>query len=282
MSGEPDPLYVIARTVLLDTIEALGAQRDAIILIGAQAIYMHTGSIEFAVAEYTTDADVAIDPGLLRSEPEIASALIAAGFTRRERVGAWVITKQINGIPVEVEVDLMVPQAVSGPGKRAARLPGHTAHSARKARGLEAVLVDKALKIVGAIDASDPRAFPIFVAGPAGLMVTKLHKIRERLSERRRSRLNDKDALDVLRLLQAVPTAELARMFRRLLNAQMAGDVTSEAIEALEELFLEARRPGAQMAEQAAAGLVAEGQIAQSCAILTRDLLSALGQASAE
>jgi hypothetical protein len=124
MPGEPEPLYVAARTVLLDTLEALGAQRDAVILIGAQAIYLHTGSVEFAVAEYTTDADVAIDPELLHDEPEIESALTAAGFSRAERVGAWVITKQVDGAPVNIEVDLMVPEAVSGPGRRAARLPG--------------------------------------------------------------------------------------------------------------------------------------------------------------
>jgi hypothetical protein len=35
----PDPLYVWARAALLDAVEALGAHRDAIVLVGAQAIY---------------------------------------------------------------------------------------------------------------------------------------------------------------------------------------------------------------------------------------------------
>lgn len=35
-------------------------KRKAVILIGAQAIYLHAGSIELAVAEYATDADIAI------------------------------------------------------------------------------------------------------------------------------------------------------------------------------------------------------------------------------
>lgn len=43
MSGEPDPQYVAARAVLLDALEALGPQRDAVIVVGAQAIYLHTG-----------------------------------------------------------------------------------------------------------------------------------------------------------------------------------------------------------------------------------------------
>jgi hypothetical protein len=51
MPGELDPLYVAARRVLLDALEALGVQRDAVILVGAQAIYLYTGSIEFAIAE---------------------------------------------------------------------------------------------------------------------------------------------------------------------------------------------------------------------------------------
>ena len=55
MSGEPDPQYVVARGVLLDALEALGAQRPAVIPVGAQAIYRHTGAIDLAVAEFTTD-----------------------------------------------------------------------------------------------------------------------------------------------------------------------------------------------------------------------------------
>jgi len=34
---------VIARRVLLDALEALGEHRDPTILVGAQAIYLHTG-----------------------------------------------------------------------------------------------------------------------------------------------------------------------------------------------------------------------------------------------
>jgi heptaprenylglyceryl phosphate synthase len=47
---EYDPLYVGARTVLLDALEALGSQRDAIIVVGAQAVYMRTGDSVIAIA----------------------------------------------------------------------------------------------------------------------------------------------------------------------------------------------------------------------------------------
>lgn len=40
--GDAD-LLVAARRALLDTLEALRAHQDALVLIGAQAIYLHTG-----------------------------------------------------------------------------------------------------------------------------------------------------------------------------------------------------------------------------------------------
>lgn len=62
MPGEPDPLYVRARAALLDATDALAEQIDALVLVGAQAIYLHTGDAQLAVAEYTTDADFTIGP----------------------------------------------------------------------------------------------------------------------------------------------------------------------------------------------------------------------------
>jgi hypothetical protein len=41
------------------------AHSRVVVVVGAQAIYLHTGAIELAVAEYTTDADITIDPALL-------------------------------------------------------------------------------------------------------------------------------------------------------------------------------------------------------------------------
>lgn len=86
-----DELYVIARRVLLDVLEALGPHRDATILVGAQAIYLHTGDAELAVAEYTTDADLALDPDSLNEIPPLEQALEAGGFTHMgsRGVGVW-------------------------------------------------------------------------------------------------------------------------------------------------------------------------------------------------
>jgi hypothetical protein len=48
--------------------------------VGAQAIYLHTGDVDLGVAEYTTDADLALDPDLLAEIPPLEQALESAGF----------------------------------------------------------------------------------------------------------------------------------------------------------------------------------------------------------
>ena len=54
MDPEPlDPRYVQARRVLLDALFALAPYGAAIIVAGAQAIYLHTGDADFAIAPFT-------------------------------------------------------------------------------------------------------------------------------------------------------------------------------------------------------------------------------------
>lgn len=276
MSGKPDPYYVAAREVLLDALEALGPQLPAVILVGAQAVYFHTGAIDLAVAEFTTDADLALDPALLNERPEIASALQEAGFYPGNRIGAWVTERRIEGVDAQVEVDLMVPEAVGGAGRRAARLTGHARETARKARGLEASLLDKSPEFIGALDAIDSRRFTVQIAGPTALLISKLHKINDRRLEGRVSRLDDKDALDILRLLRAVPTATFAARFLSLRATPPADVVTSEAFHLLDELFSGARSTGCLMAARAAGVLVDPDEISASASALASDLLHAL------
>ena len=277
MPGAPDPRYVLARTVLLDALEALGGQRSAVIVVGAQAVYLHTGALDLAVPELTIDADITLDPALLHETPEIEGALLGAGFERGEHVGTWIASRSVSGVPARVEVDLMVPDAVGGPGRRAARLPGHAKEVARKARGLEAALIDKSVTTIRSLEPSDPRALDVAIAGPAALLIAKLHKIAERIAERQRRRLEDKDALDVLRLLQATATDPLAATVRTLLRAEVSGEVTREALGLLGEHFADARAAGSQMAVRAVGVLIPGELVAASCAALASDLLRALG-----
>lgn len=118
----------MARTGLLDALEALESHIDALVIVGAQAVYLHTGATEIALAEFTTDGDVAIDPDLLSSDPLIEEAMRAAGFTpdpRSSAIGSWIS-------PRGVFVDLMVPEAVAGTGRRGVRLPPHDSKAMRR------------------------------------------------------------------------------------------------------------------------------------------------------
>src|SRR3989442_12824873 len=105
MPGVLDPQYVVARSVLLDALEALGDQREAVILVGAQAIYLHAGAVDLAVPELTIDADLTIDPALLRESPELESAMHSGHFERGNRVGTWHVYREIAGVRTRVEVD---------------------------------------------------------------------------------------------------------------------------------------------------------------------------------
>lgn len=277
MRGAPDPLYVAARCVLLNALDALGQHRHALILVGAQAVYLHTGEADLAIAPYTTDGDIAIDPALLGPDPRIEQALEGANFTPdTSTVGIWRTTVEVDGHPRSVEVDLLVPGAVGGPGRRGARIPPHSARAARKVTGLEGVLIDKEPRIIAALDTLDSRRIEIAVAGPAALIVAKVHKIRDREADT--SRLQDKDALDVFRLLRAVPTDELVSRFERLRANPKTAPVATEAVDQVTRLFGSPRAQGCVMAVRAA-GPTEDGRIlASSLATLADDLLQGIGR----
>lgn len=266
MTGEPDPLYVRAREVLLDALEALGPHRGSIILVGAQAIYLHTGEADLAVAPFTTDADVVLDPHGLGESPTLGDLLEGAGFTPAGQPGQWVKDS--------VRLDLMVPEAVAGPGRRGARLVGHGSRAARKARGLEGALVDHELRPVGSL-AHGTRRVEVAVAGPAGLLVSKLHKLAERVGEP--GRLKDKDALDVLRLLHTVPVALLAGRIALLQQDARSAAVTNEALGLLARLFGRTDSPGSALAARAVEGLEDPDTVRASCAALVEELRAAIG-----
>lgn len=262
--------YVRARQTLLDALAALGPQRAAVVLCGAQAVYMHVGEDEFAISPFTSDADIMLSRADLLDEPVLRDAMEQGGFRLDVVPGIW---RSAEGI----EVDLLVPEAQGGAGRRSAKLgPPHGNEVARKVRGLEAALVDNMVMHVTSLDPSDPRAFDVRVAGPAALVVSKLHKIHDRTSQAS-DRISDKDALDFLRILRAVQTDELGKEFVHLLQSELSGAVTVEAISLIRELFSEPNAVGTIMAVRATHLLEDPDFIAQSCVTLARALLQALG-----
>ena len=265
MSGDPDPLYISARTALLDAADALAEQLDALVLVGAQAIYLQSGHAEFGAAEHTTDADFCVSPAALTDAPLLPGLLKARGFSPGEHPGAW---SSPDGIPV----DLMVPEALAGPGSRGARLGPHGKRAARRAKGLEGALVDRWPITIPSLHPEVERSVEMLVAGPAALLVAKTHKIAERIGAA--DRVRDKDALDVLRLLQATETATLAVGLARLADDQLSRAVTAEAVAHLAPLFGNPQAPGIGMAVRAGRLNAEADVISASFTALVCDLLT--------
>jgi hypothetical protein len=195
MANTLDQHYVIARKALLDVLEALGVHKDSVILVGAQAVYIHTGEAEFAISPFTYDADLALDPRNLADKPIMTEVMRSAGFVPTEQPGLY---KKCDGS----QVDLLVPDALGGAGRRGARLGPHGNRAAMKVRGIEGALVDHKLKNISSLEKKDQRSHRIKVAGPAA------HgKLR---------RQDDKDAFDIYRILRAIDTHTLAAKLGQL------------------------------------------------------------------
>jgi hypothetical protein len=271
---ETDELTVQSRTALLDALEALADHRDSIVLIGAHAIYLHTESLHVALAAATKDSDLAIDARQLRDAPLIQAAMSSAGFEldpEKNQPGAWI---NAQGIPV----DLMVPELLAGPGsknQRGARLPPHDKKSMRRARGLEASVVDYQMMKVRSLDPADTRTLEVRVAGRAALLIAKLHKLGERADDP--DRLVDKDAHDVYRLLADTQTSTMAAYLISLMAHDLCGEVTVAALQYLEDLFAAGHEAtGSNMAGRAESAVGEPETVSRSVAILAKDLLEEL------
>lgn len=265
------PEYVAARRVLLDALVALEGHLDNLVLVGAQAVYHHSGAADLNVPLMTTDADLAVNTHELADAPEIGGLMRAAGFTAGSNPGHWVAVS-------DVSVDLMVAPYQAGTTKasaRAARIAPHEKSTARIAPGLEPALLDNEIVTMAALEPGDARKCDLRVAGPAALLTAKAIKIGERLGQagRQPDRLREKDALDAFRLFQAIEVPDLMRGFTKHREGEYAAAATEQALGCFRE---HGSTPQGRLAQLAASASQGDPTVAPAFAALVNELLTAV------
>jgi len=136
-------------------------------------------------------------------------------------------------------IDLIVPEAFAGgSGRRDARLPGANERAARRTPGLEAAIYDNDEIEVAMFDGSS--RVNAYVAGHTALLISKLHKLGERLTDR--SRLKGKDVSDVFRLLRAARRGEVVSKLAELRTEPVVAPTIVTARNYLGQLFIDDNR----------------------------------------
>lgn len=276
---DPDALAVTARRVLLDALDALEAHRDALIVVGAQAVHLRAQADPLPGATHTSDGDLGLDPRGLADDPQLEEAMRKAGFelkakgpqgTRRQP-GIWERTELVAGVPAPVCVDLLVPAGLAGRKGNGANVAGHGRWAAHQVPGLEPVLVDNdPMTVTSHTPDTDPRRIPVKVAGPAALLCSKATKIAERLATP--DRLRDKDAGDILQLMVATDPDDAAARCTRILDHPDSADAARTGLAHLRTLFAAPRSPGVEMAVAALAGSMPAARIRATATAFTAEL----------
>lgn len=258
MTGESRIEYVEARRVLLDALGALREHLNAVVLVGAQAVYLRTEGRLVGYQAFTTDADVVLDPTRLGEEPALGEAMAGAGFVLTDEPGIWESRFTRPGVSEEivVPVDLIFPTELAGTaGRRSARLPGqHGKATARKSDGLVGAVVDNSPLLVRSLEAGDDREVVVNVAGFGALFISKAFKLGERLE--RPDRLLAKDAGDVYRIFDAASSEELAASLSVTAQDDRSSKATEDALRFGGQLFTSASSTGVQLAVEALRGAV--------------------------
>lgn len=261
--------YAMARKVLLDCLELLSEQSDALVLVGAQALYLQTPALDSGLPAYTTDGDLAIDPELLSTNPDLAGLLENAGFRPHTSPGTWFS-------PEGVAIDLMVPSGALPPSsRRTAPLDGQGTSTARRTPGLELALVDHRAIAIPALDTADRRQFTVKVAGAAALLVAKLAKLEERIAGPRVDRILAKDASDILRLLRYLDARAIGSRLQTLADAGHAPELIRASMRFLTEQTAARRSPVLELAVEYHRQFETADQITISFTTLARRVLDA-------
>ena len=123
----------------------------------------------------------------------------------------------------------------------------------------------------------DDRAYEINVAGPAALLVAKVHKLADRIDADDNRRINSKDAFDIFRLLQAVDTAELIDEINLLAATGISAKVTAEAIAGFSDMFGTPTGAGTVLVAEHVMGIENRDVIVTSSVALSEELIERIG-----
>jgi hypothetical protein len=194
-----------SRRLLIDTIRALSDFSDGLTVVGAHAVHVWVQDALGPVPmQATRDADVAVNPAFVTSDPKLLEVMGGIGvepaFPDRPGVYGYAVDKELPFLG-RATIDLIVPEAYAGPGRRAARIAGQK-RAAGRATGLELAVWDRRRRTLAAID-GPAATVEAWVAGPAALLVAKSHKVHERLAQlaTRPDRLRPKDSGDIALLM---------------------------------------------------------------------------------
>lgn len=262
---------VIARRALLDALDILQPHLGSLILVGAQAVYMHTNHIELPLAPATTDSDLIFDTRTLGEYPELGDLLRQAGYLENTEAdnqpGHWV---SAEGVPL----DLFQPAALSVRGRRVrgAWIDPHDRNLLRVTPGLDCVLVDNKVMEISSFDPADTRKHFVNVAGPSSLLFAKTAKIKDRVSNVD-SRLANKDAHDVYRILQAVDTDSLVPVVIELLSNELSRFEAEAGFEDFKILFANSQDAAGNVVAARAVGVGEQEQLQASLWALALELV---------
>ena len=205
-----------SRRLLIDTLQALAAFDDAITVVGAHAVHVWVqdawGPIDM---QATRDADIAVNPVFVTPDPKLLDLMGGIGTAPAlpDRPGVYGYRAEAD-LPLaqRTTIDVIVPEAYAGPGRRAARIAGQQ-HAASRAVGLELAIWDRHRRTLTTFDEPIDQ-IDTWVAGPSALLVAKAHKVHERFLEvaMRPNRLRPKDSGDVALLMMVSQPDDVARV----------------------------------------------------------------------
>lgn len=201
-----------SRRLIIETTRALGEHAGAVTVVGAHAVHVWVqdkwGDVEM---ETTRDGDLAINPVYVAPDPKIVEMMEGIGLERasEDRPGIYGYSAERDlDLAQRTTIDLLVPEAFAGSGRRSAELDGQK-QAATRARGLELALFDRTLTTLHTFDEPND-VIEVHVAGQAALLIAKAHKIGERVADfdKRPDRLKPKDSGDVALLMMTISPEE--------------------------------------------------------------------------